>query len=162
LEADALNALCEVLPSKLHQLFEATSMRTKAFTTILKTDLSFAKRIPTDDGQDAQSWPEFVSDEKVRCNVDRGNLCEIALLGLEDCCYFSKELTSYESTAEGVVARFADGTSATGDVLVGADGIRSVVRPQWASKLTIMDAGTGHLRSGTNEVAAKLLPTEAL
>lgn len=163
LEADALNALREVLPPELHRLFEATAMRTEPFTTILKTDLSVAKRIPTDDGQDAQYWPESVSDEKVHCNVDRGTLREIALLGLDDCCYFNKQLDSYKSTAEGVVAKFVDGTKATGDVLVGADGIRSLVRSQRAPQLTTMDAGVQAIYGRVPyEAAAKLLPPEAL
>ncbi len=64
LEADALNALREVLPPDLHRLFEATAMRTNPFTTILKQDFTVLKRIPTDDGQDAQYWPQFASEEK--------------------------------------------------------------------------------------------------
>ncbi|CCH33268.1 FAD-dependent monooxygenase [Actinosynnema sp. NPDC047251] len=39
-----------------------------------------------------------------------------------------KRLVGAESTDDGVVARFADGTTAHGDVLIGADGIRSTVR----------------------------------
>lgn len=163
LEADALNALREVLPQDLHRLFEATAMRTQPFTTVLNADLSVLKRIPSDDGQDPQYWPEFVSDEKVHCNVDRATLREIVLLGLEDCCHFNKQLTSYESTAEGVVAKFADGTTATGDLLVGADGIRSVVRPQRAPQLTTMDAGVQAIYGRVPyEVAQKLLPGEAM
>ena len=163
LEADALNALREVLPPDLHRLFEATAMRTTPFTTILKTDLSVAKRIPTDDGQDAQYWPEFVSDEKIHCNVDRGILREIALLGLESCCHFDKQLISYESTAEGVIAAFADGTHANGHVLVGADGIHSAVRPQRAPPLNSMDAGVQAIYGRVPyELAEKLLPPEAM
>jgi len=163
LEADALNALREVLPPDLHRLFKATAMRTQPFTTILKTDLSVLKRIQSGDGQDPQYWPEFVSDEKVHCNVDRATLREIALLGLEDCCHFNKQLTSYESSEEGVVAKFADGTSATGDLLVGADGIRSVVRPLRAPQLTTMDAGVWAIYGRMPyEVAQTLLPNEAL
>ncbi|WP_328391404.1 FAD-dependent monooxygenase [Nocardia sp. NBC_00416] len=41
---------------------------------------------------------------------------------------FGKRLVSAERTAAGVTARFADGTTATADVLIGADGIRSTVR----------------------------------
>ena len=163
LEADALNALREVLPPDLHRLFEATAMRTQPFTTILKTDLSVAKRIPSDDGQDAKYWPEFVSDEKIHCNVDRGTLREIALLGLEDCCHFNKQLTSYESTADGVIATFADGTIANGHVLIGADGIHSAVRPQRAPHLNTMDAGVQAIYGRVPyELAEKLLPPEAL
>ncbi|MGP8296741.1 FAD-dependent monooxygenase [Streptomyces inhibens] len=41
---------------------------------------------------------------------------------------YGKRLVSAEETADGVTAHFADGTSATADILIGADGIRSTVR----------------------------------
>jgi len=42
---------------------------------------------------------------------------------------FGKRLVSASSKADGrVVARFQDGTEATGDLLVGADGVHSVTR----------------------------------
>jgi len=41
---------------------------------------------------------------------------------------YGKRLSGAEQTPDGVIARFADGTEATADVLIGADGIRSVVR----------------------------------
>ena len=40
----------------------------------------------------------------------------------------SRELTAFEQTARGVVAHFSDGGTADGDVLIGADGLRSSVR----------------------------------
>lgn len=39
-----------------------------------------------------------------------------------------KRFVGADERPEGVVARFADGTTATADILVGADGIRSTVR----------------------------------
>ncbi|HEX6453792.1 MAG TPA: NAD(P)/FAD-dependent oxidoreductase [Trebonia sp.] len=39
-----------------------------------------------------------------------------------------KRLVSAAETADGVTARFDDGTEAAGDILIGADGIRSTVR----------------------------------
>jgi 2-polyprenyl-6-methoxyphenol hydroxylase-like FAD-dependent oxidoreductase len=39
-----------------------------------------------------------------------------------------KRLVSTAETADGVTARFDDGTDASGDILIGADGIRSTVR----------------------------------
>ncbi|MEY9928323.1 2-polyprenyl-6-methoxyphenol hydroxylase-like FAD-dependent oxidoreductase [Catenulispora sp. GP43] len=41
---------------------------------------------------------------------------------------YGKRLTGATETADGVQARFADGTTATADVLIGADGVRSTVR----------------------------------
>jgi 2-polyprenyl-6-methoxyphenol hydroxylase-like FAD-dependent oxidoreductase len=47
---------------------------------------------------------------------------------------YGKRLVGAEETPDGVTARFADGSTATGDVLIGADGIRSTVR-------TLIDPG---------------------
>ncbi|MET8653616.1 FAD-dependent monooxygenase [Nocardia aurea] len=41
---------------------------------------------------------------------------------------YGKRLVDVDEGAHGVTARFADGTTATADVLIGADGIRSTVR----------------------------------
>jgi len=41
---------------------------------------------------------------------------------------YDKRLVGVENTATGVTASFGDGTTATADVLVGADGVRSTVR----------------------------------
>ncbi|GGU73457.1 FAD-dependent oxidoreductase [Streptomyces albospinus] len=41
---------------------------------------------------------------------------------------YGKRLVTAEETPDGVTAHFADGTSATADILIGADGIRSTVR----------------------------------
>jgi FAD-dependent urate hydroxylase len=41
---------------------------------------------------------------------------------------FGKRMVSYDVTPDGVVATFADGSSATGDLLIGSDGIHSRTR----------------------------------
>ena len=47
----------------------------------------------------------------------------------EDYC-FGKSLASFRDDASGITATFADGSVAHGDLLIGADGIRSTVRAQ--------------------------------
>ncbi|NRA29527.1 MAG: FAD-dependent monooxygenase, partial [Parvularculaceae bacterium] len=44
--------------------------------------------------------------------------------------HLNHTLTSYEEHDDGVVARFANGAEVEGDILIGADGIKSVVRKQ--------------------------------
>jgi len=41
---------------------------------------------------------------------------------------YGRRLVAAESTSDGVLARFADGSTARGDLLVGADGLHSVTR----------------------------------
>ena len=51
---------------------------------------------------------------------------------LPDTCYhFDKSLQCIEQDGDGVTACFSDGTRASGDLLIGADGIRSTVRAQF-------------------------------
>src|SRR5437762_1681152 len=60
--------------------------------------------------------------------VSRITLRRLLLAGLEDVVRFDKQFVRYEQSGNGkVTAFFADGTSATADVLVGADGARSRV-----------------------------------
>src|SRR5467141_634525 len=52
-----------------------------------------------------------------------------------------KELVAVEECSGGVVARFADGSAAAGDLLIGADGLRSTVRAQLLPDATPMCVG---------------------
>jgi 2-polyprenyl-6-methoxyphenol hydroxylase-like FAD-dependent oxidoreductase len=63
--------------------------------------------------------------------VQRGDLCrilheEVTAQGIPT--EFGKRLIGVDEEPDGIVARFADGTSARGDILIGADGIHSTVR----------------------------------
>ncbi|WP_433330843.1 FAD-dependent monooxygenase [Spirillospora sp. CA-294931] len=63
--------------------------------------------------------------------MDRLTFRQTLAAGLDDVVHYGKRLTHYEDVPGGVVrAHFADGSSAEGDVLVGADGIGSAVRSQ--------------------------------
>jgi 2-polyprenyl-6-methoxyphenol hydroxylase-like FAD-dependent oxidoreductase len=52
-----------------------------------------------------------------------------------------KELVAIEERPDSVVARFADGAAAEGDVLIGADGLRSTVRAQFLPVIAPLYAG---------------------
>ena len=72
--------------------------------------------------------------------VDRLTLRRLLLAGLDDVVHFDKKFERYERSAEGeVTAFFSDGTSATGDVLVGADGAGSRVRQQYLPQAERVD-----------------------
>jgi 2-polyprenyl-6-methoxyphenol hydroxylase-like FAD-dependent oxidoreductase len=58
-----------------------------------------------------------------------------------DCYRAGKSLERIEQEGSDVVAVFADGTRASGDILVGADGIRSSVRAQLAPRIQPRYAG---------------------
>jgi 2-polyprenyl-6-methoxyphenol hydroxylase-like FAD-dependent oxidoreductase len=76
--------------------------------------------------------PGDVADAKnAHHAVSRTTLRRLLLAGLDEAVHFDKQFLRYEQTENGQVkAFFADATSATGSVLVGADGARSRVRRQ--------------------------------
>lgn len=161
LDGDAINAAREVLTPELWRVLEMTSQWTEPYTTILGTDLSVIKRLPTRDNL-GNVWP--ASDASGRhANVDRATLRQILLAGLRDRIHFGKALDRYESSVAGVTAHFSDGTSATGDVLVGADGIRSATRRQRAPHADTVDAGITAIYGRIPlERAIGLVPPETL
>jgi 2-polyprenyl-6-methoxyphenol hydroxylase-like FAD-dependent oxidoreductase len=74
-------------------------------------------------------------------SISRGTLREIMLTGLDDVVHFGKEFTSFERAGAQVTAHFADGSHATGDLLVGADGARSRVAAQLLPSARRIDVG---------------------
>lgn len=58
----------------------------------------------------------------------RSDLNSLLLDEAGDCVRMGAQCTGFEQDADGVTAYFADGSSERGDVLIGADGMRSVVR----------------------------------
>ena len=76
--------------------------------------------------------------------VNRLALRQLLLTGLEDVISFDKTFERYEQTHDGkVTAYFSDGTSVTGDVLVGADGANSRVRQQYLPQAPRVETGVG-------------------
>ena len=64
-------------------------------------------------------------------HVHRADLLDVLLGGLRDTGFrLNAHVDRFEQEAHAVSVTLADGTSATGDVLIGADGIHSTVRAQ--------------------------------
>jgi 2-polyprenyl-6-methoxyphenol hydroxylase-like FAD-dependent oxidoreductase len=89
-------------------------------------------------------------------------LRQVLLTGLEDIVHFGKTFTHYETgDDQTVTAFFADGTSATATVLVGADGTNSPVRHQYLPHARLQDTGMiaiGGKAPLTEETVALLTP----
>jgi 2-polyprenyl-6-methoxyphenol hydroxylase-like FAD-dependent oxidoreductase len=87
--------------------------------------------------------------------VSRVTLRRLLLASLWERVFFDEAFVHYEQTDDGKVrAYFADGTSATGDVLVGADGMHSRGRRQLLPDASLVDLKA-------IGVAGKLAVTEA-
>ncbi|WP_133916602.1 FAD-dependent oxidoreductase [Streptomyces sp. NBC_00582] len=116
-------ALHDCLPAHLWQILMATAghpgpgmgVFTERLQLLMREDAPPAERDPSEQTH----------------AVSRITLRRLLLAGLDDVVHFGKEFTGYRQNADGTVtALFADGTSATGDLLVGADGANSRVRRQ--------------------------------
>ncbi|MDH2427735.1 NAD(P)/FAD-dependent oxidoreductase [Sphaerisporangium sp. TRM90804] len=87
--------------------------------------------------------------------ASRAALRRLLLAGLDGVVRFGKVFERYETEPDGrVTARFSDGTSATGDLLVGADGANSAVRRQYLP-------GPGRVVTDAVGFGARLPLTEA-
>jgi len=123
----AMNTLKRCLPERLHPLLMAVSGELTGDGRVVDEQLNEKGRAPR-------------QDEGVL--FDRHVLRYLLLAGLRDRVHFGKKLDSYEELGDGTVsARFADGTTTTGDVLVGADGMGSTVRRQLLPSVEILDTG---------------------
>ncbi|MFD9893903.1 FAD-dependent oxidoreductase [Amycolatopsis sp. NPDC059027] len=85
--------------------------------------------------------PRAGSPDKVDA-VDRVTLRHVLLAGLDDVVRFGKRFTHFtQRPGQGIEAHFADGGTASGDVLIAADGANSPVRRQCGITDTPRDLG---------------------
>jgi 2-polyprenyl-6-methoxyphenol hydroxylase-like FAD-dependent oxidoreductase len=153
IDPDGSRALHALLPPDLYDTFVATCARAPRWFNILTEQLQevLALEIPVED--------DPVESEK---SVSRMTLRQVLMTGLEDVITFGKEFTGFARHADGTItAHFVDGSSATGDLLVGADGAGSRVRrqhlPQARQEQTGIIAIAGKLPI-TEECAALVPP----
>lgn len=127
-------ALKACIPSELYELYVATCSRSPRYFNMLTEQLGEVLSFDIDD-----EGPNALDGER---NVIRKTLRRVLLRGLEDDVFFGKALEGYANNADGsVTACFQDGSLATGDVLVGADGTSSTVRKQRLPEARLEDTG---------------------
>ena len=127
-------ALKACVPRDNYELFVATSARAPRNFTMYTEHFSEVLCLEIE-GEAADA----TDGEK---NVIRKTLRRVLLKGLEDRVHFGKRLVSYTDDPDGTVtAHFEDGSHASGDVLVGADGAGSAVRKQRLPGARLEDTG---------------------
>jgi 2-polyprenyl-6-methoxyphenol hydroxylase-like FAD-dependent oxidoreductase len=127
-------ALKACVPSANYELFVATCARAPRFFNMVTEQLSELLCFDLEDAAaDAQDGEK---------NVVRRTLRRVLLTGLEKKVSFGKRLMRYETNPDGTVtAHFEDGSTARGDILVGADGTGSAVRKQRLPDARLEDTG---------------------
>ena len=148
-------ALEKCLPPELFRLFLATTGRPGTKFTVLSAQLRVLHETQGTSDRDPDD-PATLST-----SADRGTLREILAVGLDDRIHLGRELAGYEQDAEGVTLRFADGSTARADLLVGADGVRSAVRRTLLPDAPIVDTGSRVIYGKTplDDVARRLVPS---
>jgi 2-polyprenyl-6-methoxyphenol hydroxylase-like FAD-dependent oxidoreductase len=127
-------ALHECLPPHLFAAFDRTCGKATRAMRFLTEDFGVLLSLST----------EFASPDPVakHRSVSRISLRQVLLAELDDVVHFDKTFTHYEELPDGrVVAHFADGAWAVGDVLVAADGGGSRVRRQFLPHAPRLDTG---------------------
>uniref|UniRef100_UPI001C2F2347 FAD-dependent oxidoreductase n=1 Tax=Streptomyces sp. GbtcB6 TaxID=2824751 RepID=UPI001C2F2347 len=137
IDPDGSRSLRAVLPSHVFDTFAATCARTPRYMNMLTE--KYKAVFSSDALIDGASGADPADTER---SVSRMTLRQVLLTGLEDQVHFDKSFTRYEQHDAGTVtAHFADGTSATGDLLVAADGSGSRVRRQYLPHAQLKDTG---------------------
>lgn len=158
INSDGITALKAVLTARAYEVFAAT-----AGTPGPRMD-TFDHQLNLLHAQELPPVPNLPGGGNLA--VNRMTLRQILLAGLDEVVHYGARLTHYETNPSGsVTAHFADGTSATGDVLIGADGVNSAVRKQYLPEAQVVDAGLRLLYGKVplaGDEARALVPPELL
>jgi 2-polyprenyl-6-methoxyphenol hydroxylase-like FAD-dependent oxidoreductase len=128
-------ALRSVLPDDLFALYQATSR-----TTYRRTE----SIVLTDQLHELSSQPHLGppnDGDPPHTGVHRRTLRQILCARLGDSLHTGVSVTGYTEDADGVTATLSNGRTVRGDVLVGADGIRSAVRAQRLPEVPVVPTG---------------------
>ncbi|WP_214413474.1 FAD-dependent oxidoreductase [Sphaerisporangium fuscum] len=126
-------ALHDCLPSELWKAFLATTGTGGQDFGFLTEQLEELLVLRTEHSDDPAENHHSVS---------RITLRQVLLTGLDEVVRFGKTFERYERTEDGPIRlHFADGSSATADIVVGADGGNSPVRRQYLPHARRVDTG---------------------
>lgn len=120
-----LTALQRCLPPHLFKLFLATTSPTDetGYFRVTNQNLGEIFRLTF------KGDPSGTDLRKPR-QADRQTLRTIMLEGLQDRVYFGKKVVGAETTSDGAILHFSDGSCTHGSIVVGADGVNSALRKQ--------------------------------
>ncbi|KAI1499179.1 FAD/NAD(P)-binding domain-containing protein [Biscogniauxia marginata] len=148
---DGQAALNSVLSPQLQGLLKRTAAERYLFEPryVDAKELDFAKPAPVD----RDTMP-----------VDRTWIRMLTALDIEDAIEYEKEFESYEIADERVQVKFTDGSLARGQLLVGADGIKSRVRKQLQPDRKLLDLERWIMwgRTSLTESLKKSIPQDLL
>jgi 2-polyprenyl-6-methoxyphenol hydroxylase-like FAD-dependent oxidoreductase len=128
-------ALRRVLPDDLFALYQETSRESydRAESIVLDSQLNELSSRP-------HMGPPNTGP-RAHTGVHRRTLRQVLAGRLGDRLHAGSPVTSYVEDADGVTVTLADGSTARGDLLVGADGIRSAVRSQLLPEVPVIPTG---------------------
>jgi 2-polyprenyl-6-methoxyphenol hydroxylase-like FAD-dependent oxidoreductase len=153
-DARAGLALQACLPPETFAMFLATCGRAGKRFTVLSEKLRVLREIPGDPDRDPYA------PETLTTSVNRATLREVLTAGIEKHIRYGHEVIGFDERDDGVLLRFADGSTAEADVLVGADGVNSAVRRRLLPHADVVDSGTRCIygRTPLTSEALRLVP----
>jgi 2-polyprenyl-6-methoxyphenol hydroxylase-like FAD-dependent oxidoreductase len=138
IDADGKRALRASLSPQLYQTFVSTCALRPLYGNQMTKDKRFLFSAGPEVLREEDRPPEDDQDE----SVSRMTLRQVLLTGVEDIVTFGKVFSRYDQTPDGrVTAHFTDGTTATGDLLIGAEGANSKVRQQYLPHAKLTETG---------------------
>jgi 2-polyprenyl-6-methoxyphenol hydroxylase-like FAD-dependent oxidoreductase len=128
-------ALRRVLPDDLFRLYQETSRESYDRHESIVLNSQF---------EEISSMPHLgpANDGPIpHTGVHRRTLRQILCGRLGERLHLGVSVASFEQDDEGVTVTLSDGSTARGDLLIGADGIRSVVRQQLMPDVPVIHTG---------------------
>ena len=154
---NGVRSLRDCLPAELFDTFVATTARDYEYFSMFTERL---RPLLTMTARDLACPEQGVIRDY---SVSRMTLRQVLLTGLEDIVRFDKTFSHYESDGDTVTAHFEDCSSATGCLLVGADGANSRTRKQYLPHATHTETGLVAIggKQAITEDNTDLLPGQA-